>query len=88
MSDKRSLSAQRQAVEHIIALCPDAGETIIEAAKQACLSIAWIERRADLVREMARLDKAEPALAVLLSQIPDLKISDIRIFADEEADDV
>lgn len=73
MSDPRSLSYQRQCVEHLIALCTDKkGMTgpIIEGAKQAARTIGWIEKRAELIREVDRLEREAPELADLLREFP------------------
>jgi len=78
LSDKRSLAFQRQAVEHLIAYCRDVDETIIDAAKQACLSLAWFEKRQALTRELVRLEKDHPELAFLLREIPGVRIDNIR----------
>ena len=85
MTEKRSLTYQRMAVEHILAMCPDAPETIIEAAKQACLSLARFEKRTELTREIVRLEKAAPELSALLHQIPGVQIADVRFYDEREA---
>ncbi len=75
-----SLANQRACVEHLIALhrrSVDA-DTILDGAKKAALTLAWLERRAELVREIARLDEAEPELARMLLEMPAMKIADVR----------
>lgn len=76
---KTSLAQQRQACEHLIALCAkSADETVIAAAKDACRSLAWFERKRELTLELVRLDKEAPALAAILKEFPDAYISDVR----------
>lgn len=75
---RRSLSFQRQCVEHFIALSRDADDTVTEGAKQACLTLAWFEKRQELVRELIRLETAAPELAELLRQFPGAQLSAIR----------
>lgn len=87
MSEKRSLAWQRQAVEHLIAMCKSADETVIDAAKQACLSLAWFEKRADLTRELVRLDKEAPELASLLRQVPELRLDRVNFDDSGERDE-
>jgi hypothetical protein len=81
MSNKRSLSYQRQCVEHCLHLLETKsnGEyrDQIEGARQACLSIGWFERRENLVRELLRLDEEAPALAALFRAFPESRITDV-----------
>lgn len=82
MSDARSLSFQRQCVEHLIALCPDVSETILAGAKQGCLSIGYFERRSELLRLLAKLERDHPDLTAAMKNIadtfPGVEISDVR----------
>lgn len=75
-----SLANQRACVEHLIALHRRGvdDDTILDGAKQAALTLAWLERRAELVREIARLDQAAPELAQLLRDMPGATIADVR----------
>ncbi|MGL5736679.1 MAG: hypothetical protein ACRCYS_17585 [Beijerinckiaceae bacterium] len=83
MSNPRSLSMQRQCVEHLIALCDNSADaTVIEGAKQAALTIGWIERRGELLRMLETLRQERPELYVAMNDIattfPGVKISDVR----------
>jgi len=74
-----SLSNQRRCVEHLIALHRRSvdDDTILDGAKQAALTLAWLERRAELVKAIDALDKAAPELAALLLDMP-MPIADVR----------
>ena len=89
MSEKRSLSAQRQNIEHCLALletlAPGEHKAHIEIARQGCLSLAWFEKRTELTREIVRLEKAAPELSALLHQIPGVQIADVRFYDEREA---
>lgn len=81
MSAPLSLAAQRQAIEHCLALLRGSGSTepeIIDAAYAGVETLRWLEGRADLVRSIARLDREQPALAALLATFPDARIADVR----------
>lgn len=83
MSDKPSLSMQRMAVEHLIALAGgDASDTIVSAAKSAALTIGWLERQADLLKMFDRLRRDSPELfaqmKTLAGVFPEASIADIR----------
>lgn len=88
MTEKRSLSFQRQSLEHLIALCPDAGDTILEGAKQAALTIGWIERHDEILRILDKLRRERPELfrtmVDLAATFPGAAISDIRYKLDDE----
>lgn len=78
MSDPRSLAYQRQCVEHLIALCTakrGMSGPVIEGAKQAALTIGWVEKRAELIKEVERLNKEAPELAEILKEFPGSKIA-------------
>lgn len=71
MTTVRSLSFQRQSVEHLIAhSARHVSEDIISAARQAALTLAWLETRQDLIRAIVDLDKRAPRLAGLLEAFP------------------
>ena len=74
----RTLSAQRQAIEHCLAalesLSKGEYEDHLAVARQGCLTLGWFERRQELVRRVADLDKAAPGLAALLETFPDARI--------------
>jgi hypothetical protein len=75
-----SLANQRSCVEHLIALHRRSvdDDTILDGAKQAALTLAWLERRAELVKAIDALDKAAPELARLLLDAPGTQIADVR----------
>lgn len=77
-----SISYQRQAIEHLIALREkdDTREvsSICDAAKQACITLAWLERRKELVRALDRLERERPDLAELFEAFPGSEIADVR----------
>lgn len=67
---KPSLSMQRLAVEHMIALVEhDVGDTIVDAAKQAALTIGYLERHAELTDMLKRLHSQSPDVFRALSAI-------------------
>ena len=70
---------QRQAVEHLIALHDDDASTVVQAARDACLTIGWIEKRQELIRAIDDLDKRSPALAEILLAFPGSSIADVRL---------
>lgn len=75
-----SLTAQREAVETLICLAEDndvrAGT--VDDAKQAALTLAWLERKEALVRELVRIEREAPELARALVEWPGLKIAGVR----------
>jgi chloramphenicol 3-O-phosphotransferase len=78
---KYSLAQQRQAVEHLLALHNAAGRldsTVIAAARQAVLTIAWLERHQELMRALDRLQRERPDLADLFREFPGAQIADVR----------
>lgn len=82
MTEKRSLSFQRQCVEHLIALHRDEDDSIIDGAKQAALTIGWIERREELIKMLEQLRKDNPELYNMFVYVtrafPGASIADIR----------
>lgn len=82
MTEKRSLSFQRMCIEHLIALHSDQDDTIIDGAKQAALTVGWIERREELIKmlEKLRTDNAElyNTFVFLSRAFPGATIADIR----------
>ncbi len=76
---KYSLAMQRGAVEHMIAAAESAGVTTAkEAARQAVLTLAWLERRQELVRALDRLERERPDLIELFEAFPGSEIADVR----------
>lgn len=74
-----SLAMQRGAVEHLIALHDDEGSTVGAAAKDACRTLAWLEKRQELIRAIEDLNRRSPALADILLQFPGSTIADVRL---------
>lgn len=76
-----SLSMQRQAVEHCLALLESATDghgDVINMARDACRTLAWFERRAELTRALVELEKAGgPFLAELCETFPGTRIKSI-----------
>jgi hypothetical protein len=61
-----SLSLQRQTIEHVIPACEKTDPQLVPALKAAALTIGWLERHAELVKEVARLHREAPVLAEIL----------------------
>lgn len=82
MSERRSLAFMRQCVEHLIALHSDEDDTILDGAKQAALTIGWIERREDLIKMLETLRTDDPQLydlfVHLTSSFPGVQLSAVR----------
>ena len=72
-----SLSFQRQSIEHLIPACEKTDPQLVPALKAAALTIGWIERRAELIREIDRLEREAPELAEILRTLPGTRIVDI-----------
>ena len=75
---KHSLAQQRQAIEHLIALHGHEANTVATAAKQGALTLAWLERRSELVKALDRLERERPELVELLNAFPGSEIVDVR----------
>lgn len=69
MTEKRSLSFQRQSIDHLIALCPNESDTIIDGARQAALTIGWLERQGELLRMLDELRRQRPELFLVMNSI-------------------
>jgi hypothetical protein len=73
-----SLSMQ-QSIEHLLSVLESQGkrkkddrwQQMIETARHGCRTLAWIERREDLIRKIHALHEAEPMLASILASFPD-----------------
>ena len=82
MTNPRSLSYQRQCIEHLLALHGNGDDTIVDGAKQAALTIGWLERQAELLRMWDALRKQRPDLFAIMSEIantfPGARIEDVR----------
>lgn len=78
---KPSLIEQRQAVESLIncALLDEMPAPMdVENAKQAVLTLLWLERRAELVKDVERLDREAPSIAHVLREFPCASIEEVR----------
>lgn len=81
-----SISMQRQAVEHCLALLEsamDGHDAVIATARDACRTLAWFERRSELVRALVDLEKRAPGLAELAQEFPGTRIEINRVKSDE-----
>lgn len=73
------LSSQRAAVELLIHKADaDIPPEIIACAKEAAVTLAWLERRRELFLAVHELDKRRPDLAELFRVWPDAIIADVR----------
>lgn len=82
MSNPRSLSFQRQCIEHLLALHGNGDDTIVDGAKQAALTIGWLERQAELLKMFDALRRERPELFRAMMNIaevfPGARIEDVR----------
>jgi hypothetical protein len=82
MKTKLSPAYQRQCVEHLLAYvesqASDMSATVREGCRQAVLSLAWIERRQELLRALDHLERQRPDLVDLFRVFPEATISDVR----------
>jgi hypothetical protein len=84
--EKPSLALQRQAIENLLHILEQQGKTtkgnpqwlqMIETARHGCRTLAWIERREDLIRKIHALHEAEPTLAAVLASFPDATLREL-----------
>lgn len=77
---KPTLSEQREAVEALICFAKDADirPEIIDRARFGVLSLAWFERRQEIVKEVARLEQQAPELAAVLREFPGAQITGVK----------
>lgn len=77
-----SIAQQRQAIEHCLALLERSpgyfSPDIRAAARQGCLTLAWIEKRQHLVKAIHALDQDAPAVAALFETFPGATIAAVR----------
>lgn len=77
-----TLTEQREAVEALIFLATQDNAqphgTMVAAARQAVLTLAWLERKENLVRELVRLEREAPDVARALVEWPGLQIAGVR----------
>lgn len=82
MTDKRSLTYQRGCVEHLLAYvesqASDMSATVREGCRQAVLSLAWMERRQELLKSLDRLERERPELADIFKAFPGSEIVGVR----------
>ena len=79
---KYSIAQSRQAVEHLIAMAESNKwlypGSILDGAKQAALTLSWLERRAELMKALDRLERERPDLVDLFEAFPGSQIADVR----------
>ena len=81
MTAPPSLSFQRQCLEHLIALgATQVSDDVLEGARRGVLTLAWVERRQELLRALVELDRRAPALADIFRQWPEARIEEVRTF--------
>ena len=75
-----SIAQSRQALEHALSAYEqgDPSGTVVAAARAGILTLGWLERHQDLMREINRLNIERPELAELLKTFPGAKITDVR----------
>ena len=83
MSNTRSLAFQRQCVEHLIHLHDGQPEdSILDGARQAALTLGWLERQGELLKMWDHLRRQRPDLYEIMQGIlavfPGAKIEDVR----------
>ena len=82
MTTKQSLAMQRQCVEHVVALAESqagvVSASVREGCRQAALTLAWLERRQELMRALDRLERERPELVELLNAFRGSEIVDVR----------
>jgi hypothetical protein len=80
---KPSLALQRQSLEHVLAVagCHPA-DLVSPEIKEACrigiLTLAWLERRQELMKALDRLERERPDLVDLFREFPGSQIADVR----------
>jgi hypothetical protein len=77
MTTKYSITQARQAIEHVTAAYADEG-TVVEAAREGARILAWLERRAELVKAVDALERQRPDLVDLFREFPGAEIADVR----------
>lgn len=75
-----TITQQRQAVEHVIDQfgAHSISDVTTDALKQAALTLALIERKVELYREIERLDREAPELLTVLKEFPAARIVGVR----------
>jgi hypothetical protein len=85
MDEKPSLSMQRQSIEHLLSELEtqarrtgdDRWQRMIETAQHGCRTLAWFERRQELIKKIWALEEAEPLLAEIVRCFPDATLRDV-----------
>lgn len=72
-----SIAQARQALEHVTAAYADEGR-VVEAAREGIRILAWLERRAELVKAVDALERQRPDLVDLFKEFPGAEIADVR----------
>jgi hypothetical protein len=80
-----SLSMQRQSIEHLLGVLESQGkrtksdrwQQMIETARHGCRSLAWFERREELIRKLIALEEAEPLLAEIVRAFPHATLREV-----------
>ena len=74
-----SISMQRQSIEHCLALLESSpmkpAPDVLANARRGCLTLAWFERRTELTRSLAELERSAPGLAALVQEYPGTKLT-------------
>lgn len=74
-----SISMQRQSIEHCLALLESSpakpSPEVIANARRGCLTLAWFERRTEITRALAELERAAPGLAAMFQDYPGTKVT-------------
>lgn len=78
---KCSIAMARQSIEHLIALHEKEGSlsTICEQARHGASILGWLDRRQDLVRAVAALEKEQPDIAEIFRTFPGHKDSGVAL---------
>jgi hypothetical protein len=80
-----SLSMQRQSIEHLLGVLESQGKRtkndrwreMIETARYGCRTLAWIERREELIKKLVALEEAEPLLAEIVRAFPHATLREV-----------
>jgi hypothetical protein len=79
---------QRQSIEHLLHILEEQQsrralkdkpryQQMIETARHGCRTLAWIERREELIRKIYALEAAEPLLAEILRAFPGAALREV-----------
>lgn len=74
-----TLTEQREALEECIAFAHGlVPKEKLALAQKGCLSMAWLERRQELVRALYKLQQDAPEMAKLFEEFPGSEIKEVR----------